>query len=339
MSSQEIKTVTLFFRDPRQGNYSIEQIFQSISQEMKSTFNVRLFYVDSSKGLIANILNARKSQGDVNHITGDVNWLIYGLDRRRSIITIHDLGHFESTLKGWKRLIFKKIWLEWPLKRARSITSISNFTKDRLLYHFPYLQGKINVIYNPLPIVYRDSNSVSRSLSTTPKILQVGAMENKNIERLIAAVTDIHCELILLRDYDNILQKLLNRLKIKHKFLSNLNQEDVMRLYRGADILYFASTYEGFGMPIIEAQSQGCVVLTSNLASMPEVSGNGACLVDPYNIDSINDGLVKVISNEGYRLKLITNGYLNLKRFDIEGIKQKYLNLYKQIICEGEGKG
>ena len=94
----------------------------------------------------------------------------------------------------------------------------------------------------------------------------------------------------------------------------------------------FASTYEGFGMPLIEAQSVGTLVLTSNISSMPEVAGdNTAMLVNPFDVDSIRDGLQRILSDAAFRESCIANGYENVKRFDPVVISNMYYELYKQI--------
>jgi len=84
-------------------------------------------------------------------------------------------------------------------------------------------------------------------------------------------------------------------------------------------------------MPIIEAQAVGRVVITSNISSMPEVAGEAACLVDPYSVDSIRNGFIKLIQDEAYRNELISKGFINSKRFDGQLIANKYLDIYKEL--------
>ena len=84
-------------------------------------------------------------------------------------------------------------------------------------------------------------------------------------------------------------------------------------------------------MPIVEANAVGRAVVTSNCASMPEVAGEAACLVNPNSIASIRDGIQKVINDDGFRNKIITQGISNAKRFDPEVIAKQYLSLYEEI--------
>ena len=86
--------------------------------------------------------------------------------------------------------------------------------------------------------------------------------------------------------------------------------------------------YEGFGMPIIEGQSIGRVVVTSNLSPMKEVAGNSAILVNPYDIESMKQGYLKAIKEHDYYIKL---GKINVKRFNLEEITKQYYQLYLKI--------
>ena len=100
--------------------------------------------------------------------------------------------------------------------------------------------------------------------------------------------------------------------------------------------MLFASKYEGFGIPILEAQSVGRPVITSNLDPMNFIAGKGAYLVNPNNPRNINLGIKKIINNKHLRTKLIKEGFKNTKRFDKSKIIKKHNNLYKNILTEKE---
>ena len=101
--------------------------------------------------------------------------------------------------------------------------------------------------------------------------------------------------------------------------------------YRLCDILLFCSLYEGFGLPIIEAQAVGRPVITSNYGAMKEISNGSACLVNPKDPNSIYSGLKKIVKNKKYRESLVFKGFRNVKRFSAQKIGRDYVNLYKKI--------
>jgi glycosyltransferase involved in cell wall biosynthesis len=97
-------------------------------------------------------------------------------------------------------------------------------------------------------------------------------------------------------------------------------------------MLVFASIYEGFGLPIVEAQATGRPVVTSTTCSMPEVAGSAACLVNPFDVASIREGIVKVIDDQAYRDELVRLGFENVKRFRADYISAQYGKIYKDLV-------
>lgn len=321
--------ITYLFREKRLGNFSIEELFSTISQEVAKTDEVVNYYCPSSNRL-NNIKEVSKLKSDIFHITGDVNYLSYVLPRKKTILTVHDLGHFEQTLKGYKKYIYKYLWMYFPLKFAKRITTISEFTKSRIVHHFNISASKIDVIHNPAPL-HIFKRSVKNEINNTPKILQIGSGHNKNIENLISAVIGLDVELMLLRKFDLNLHSKLNELNIKHTFYSNLTYNEVYQKYVECDIVYFASNYEGFGLPILEAQATGRALITSKVASMPEVAGNGAHFVNHSSVDEVREAIQKLINDNTYRNQLIQNGFQNVENYTIESTVHKYLEAYKKM--------
>ena len=85
-------------------------------------------------------------------------------------------------------------------------------------------------------------------------------------------------------------------------------------------------------MPIVEANIVGRPVITSNLYSMPEVAGDAALIIDPYNIDEIRNGIIKIIKDDDLRNEIVKKGFMNADRFVLNKISQQYFELYNQII-------
>lgn len=320
--------VTYYFREYRKGIFSIEVLFGTLVNKMIPVVKPTLFVVRSSTRLWS-FVRAFFLQGELNHITGDVNYLALVLKGSKTVLTIHDIGHYEHTLSGWKKHVYKKIWFDWPLKRVARITTVSEFTKKKLLDTFGIDADKIKVIYNPVPSFFTPQDKVKHTGKY--RILQVGSGANKNVERLIEAVEGLSCELLLLRRYDEQLDRKIKSAGIACVWYFDLSQEEVLQLYVKSDLVFFASTYEGFGMPIIEAQAVGRPVITSRLASMPEVGGDGVCLVNPYDVHDIKMAIEKITSDAFYCRDLVQKGFDNVQRFQVDRIAQEYIDLYREL--------
>ena len=208
------------------------------------------------------------------------------------------------------------------------MTVISEATKNDLLRRTSFAENKIKVIPNyydpaikPCPKEFNKGK---------PRILQIGTKENKNVVRLIAALHGIDCHLVIVGGNNERINENLAEYKISHTWLQNLSDAALMEQYQQCDVLSLVSTIEGFGMPILEAQATGRVVVTSAISSMPEVAGT-ACYVNPLDVTSIRDGILKVIQDDEYRQKLIDLGFENIKRFELKEVTRMYCDLYEEV--------
>ena len=326
-------TVHLFFR--RGKNYfSIEELFSEISAQLNQ-YGVKTRDIISpylSFGLVNRIVlifHALKNKGDINHITGDINFLGIVLPRKNTILTIHDCGELEN-LKGIKRFFLWFFWYFWPIKRLKYITTVSEATKQHLLSYVHVNPDKIRVIHNCMigryKVKYQPFNTVQ------PRILQIGTTRNKNFTRVVEALSGIDSTLVILGKIPESDVNLLRAANIIFENKYDLTREEVQDLYAGCDLLLYPSLIEGFGLPIIEAQATGIPVITSNLSSMPEVAGDAACFVNPYDIMEIKNAVLKIIKDTIYREELIQKGFENVKRFSKEVITMKYINYYEEVL-------
>jgi len=326
--------VVFFHRKSRPtGNYSIESLFAAVRNGLPRDIQWSVKIVSRfSEGLfnrIAITFEAAFSQGDINHITGDINFIALLLRKKRTLLTFHDIG-FMNQSSGIAQAVLKWFWIILPVKRCALITTVSQATKTDLLKYVKIDPDRIKVVYVPSSPLFTASASVFNT--TTPRILQLGTAPNKNIHRLAAALNGIPCKLIIIGEIGEDLAQTLSENGIVYECMSRLSNEEVVNQYKLADILAFVSTIEGFGMPIIEANAVGRVVVTSNVYSMPEVAGNAAHLVDPHSIGSIREGFLRVISDEVYRQSLIDNGYHNYKRFNVDVIANQYADIYRSML-------
>src|ERR1039457_1051746 len=141
------------------------------------------------------------------------------------------------------------------------------------------------------------------------------APHNKNICRVAEALQRIPCRLDIIGRLTERQREVLEFNRIQYTEQWDLSDQQVIEKYRQCDLVVFASIYEGFGMPIVEANATGRPVVTSNIGSMPEVAGTAACLVDPFDCASIREGILRVIEDADYRNNLVAQGYENAKRF------------------------
>jgi glycosyltransferase involved in cell wall biosynthesis len=274
------------------------------------------------------IFLAKFYQSKINHITGDVHYLCFLLSGK-TILTIHDL-HTYYVLNGLKKYIYFLIWIWIPIKKADIIVTISYSIKAEIIKLFSIKPSKIRVIYNPLVI-----NSVKKTKpfnSNLPRILHIGTVYRKNLSNHILALRNFkNFHLVIIGYLDNDLKLSLKGQIDNLTLLDNLSNSDIIEQYKLSDLLLFSSTYEGFGLPIIEAQANGIPVVSSNYGAMAEICGGSACLVDPSDVESIFRGLKQVIEDKNYREYLIKEGFKNIKRFDKNKIAKQYLNLYQDL--------
>lgn len=326
--------VLYIYRCPDLG-FSIGRVFHPIEREMRKYASVDSFYLPvanySIRGLITNIFAIHKflktKHYDIIHITGTEHYLLPFLIGRKTVVTVHDLAFVYRHKRKWSYFI-KYILFVKSLKFATFTTFISKKTESETLSVLKI--DKYKTIYNPVDNDFKYSPKVFNK--DCPRILHIGTRPQKNLARTIEALAGIPCKLRIIGKITSLEKQRMQDLGITYSSEDKLSDEEIIEEYKKCDIVNFPSTYEGYGMPIVEGQATGRIVLTSGLQPMNEISGNAAILVAPASVDSIRQGYLTIINDDFLREEIIKKGRENIERFNLNAVVEEYYSLYKNIL-------
>ena len=263
----------------------------------------------------------------------------------KTVVTIHDITHllFPATM-SLPNLLLERLLMGSSLKKADSVIAVSNSTALGIAEHYPVYPEKIVTIYSgkpTLPDAIKESANLPLNL---PKryFLFVGTLDpRKNLLRVLNAfeqidpqVHDIHLVIVGGQGWKNrqFYQQLnTNQNKNRVVMTGFVSRLQLKLIYENAVCLLFPSLYEGFGFPILEAMSCGSPVITSRTASMPEVAGDAAMLVDPIDTGAIASAMLEIMTNTALRDTLITKGYQRLDNFSWEKCAQETLRVFERV--------
>lgn len=320
-------------RLPDQGHVSIERLFEGIRQEFSPQWQVQASVSPHpSHGFLPRLKNLRAApqlKADIHHIVGDVHYLAFGLPGDSLVLTIHDCAALER-LKGWRREILRQLWFVLPMKRAAVVTTISETTKQELRRWVGSLADKVVVIPN---CVRAEFVPGPKPFDTEcPVVLQVGTGWNKNVVGVARALIGIPCRLDIVGKLDPEQRDALRASRVNFRELGRIPDEQLTEAYQNCDLLVFASLYEGFGLPILEAQAIGRPVVTSNRSAMPEAAGEGALFVDPESPQSIRQAVQRIIGEADLRQRLIQAGFDNIARYRPQPVARCYEAVYARAL-------
>ena len=274
--------------------------------------------------------------------------------RAKSVVTIHDCIHlmFPQYLPNRIAKTYARMAMWSAARRSHCILTVSQASKRDILHFFAVPPEKIEVIYNAIDDgfwVEPNEEAVARVRERYQLdqrfVLYVGNIKpHKNLVRLIEAFAALrHGEfedLKLLIIGDEIsklpaLRRAVHSLKLhKHvRFLGYQPDDTLAILYRLASLFVFPSLYEGFGLPPLEAMASGTPVVTSNVSSLPEVTGDAAVLVDPHDVASIEHGMRRVLTDQTLAAEMRRRGLIRAREFSWERSVARTLGVYQKVGC------
>jgi glycosyltransferase involved in cell wall biosynthesis len=280
------------------------------------------------------------------------HYVLPPLVRCRSVVTIHDCIHlmFPQYLPNKVALAYARASIRMAAKHATRVLTVSESSKRDILRFVDTEPDKIDVIYNAYDqrfgVEPREEDVVrvrERYQLNDEFVLYAGNVKpHKNLERLIEGFDRVrkrgldHLKLVIIGDeiskYTSLRRAVHQHQLHKYvRFLGYLPEETLAVMYRLAAVFVFPSLYEGFGLPPLEAMASGTPVVTSNLSSLPEVAGDAAVLVDPYDPDSIAGGIERVLTDETVRRTLRQKGLARARQFSWEESVRRVRQIYEQV--------
>lgn len=269
---------------------------------------------------------------------------------KKSVITIYDLKYIKMSHLFHKRSRNKAFMMKRMMvnscKRADAIITISKSSKRDMTELLGVSPEKISVVYCATDSFYHEVKDVDKTLLgklgiDRPFILYVGELRpHKNIIRLIEALKRSYNKDYMLvvvgksyKDFNDPFAA-AHRLHLEHriKFLMYIEKKELLHLYNAAKIFVLPSLYEGFGLPVLEAMACGTPVITSNVSSMPEVGGDAALLVDPYNTDQIANAIDSLLLNENARREMREKGFEQNKKFSWITAANETFAVYQNVL-------
>lgn len=276
---------------------------------------------------------------------------------RLSLVTIHDLGyrHFPKA-HPWRQRLYLDLSTRWNARAATHVLADSEATKADLVAQYATRPDRITVAYPGIdhslsPV--RDPATIraakARYRIADDYLLYLGTLQpRKNLRRLVDAfaefagrVSEVETPSLILAGkrgwlYEELFEQVRRRgLEDRIHFPGYVAEVDKAALLSGALAFAFPSLHEGFGFPVLEAQTCGCPVITSTTSSLPEVAGDAALLVDPQDTAAIADAIERLVTDPALSQELAQRGFTNVRRFSWQACARTVLNVIERISSPG----
>jgi glycosyltransferase involved in cell wall biosynthesis len=271
----------------------------------------------------------------------------------RTVVTIHDCIHlvFPQYLPNRLASVYARASMWAATRKADRILTVSEASKRDILRFFDVPETKVQVVPNAIDerfLAPADEAAMDlvrqRYQLDDPFVLYVGNIKpHKNVGRLIAAFAKVRrtigetLKLVIIGDdlskYPSLRQTVHRHQLDKHvRFLGFQPATTLASFYRLARVFVFPSLYEGFGLPPLEAMACGTPVVTSDVSSLPEVAGDAALLVDPYDVDAIATGVGRALTDEALRRTLVERGHVRARLHSWASSVAEIHRTYREVL-------
>lgn len=260
------------------------------------------------------------------------------------LMTVHDLIRLKHEKNFFKKL-FYSFMIKRACRRSDKVLTVSEYSKQEIVDVLNVRKDHIEVIYNGIQQRYFKPIDLDRLKSVREKymlpaeyILYVGSHDvHRNLSGTIEAYikSGVSMPLVLALEWDQIKRYCESELKPANVIcLGSVPDADLLYLYKGASLFLFMSFIEGFGLPVVEAFASGVPVITSNVSSLPEVSGGCAVEVDPWDTNAIAGAIKMVLKDEVLRSRNIQLGLERATEFTVKKMAERVLKVYESILDE-----
>jgi glycosyltransferase involved in cell wall biosynthesis len=294
-------------------------------------------------------LTRRLKKDTIDLFHGLSNELPFGIHRSgiRSVITIHDLIFMEhpELYQAFSRKIYEKK-ARYGTRAATRIIAASNQTKQDIIRLLEVDESRISVVYQGChrqfySEVSEDQMRLTRLQFALPSeyLLYVGTIEErKNLLKIVEALHQGNIDFPLVvvgrkTSYFNQVKLFIERSGLSNiSFLDQVQASDLPAIYQGASGFIYPSSYEGFGIPVIEALNSGIPVITSRGGCLEETAGPGGILIDPNNAEEMIDAINQVLQKSALRDRLIREGGAHALKFREEQTIPALYNVYLECM-------
>jgi len=267
----------------------------------------------------------------------------------KAVVTVHDLGYFYKNSRMYRPAdtFYMKWAMAYTARRAERLVAISGYTKKDMMRILGVPEKRVSVIYEAADGMYRkpvDGDEMRRFRSrhglVRPFFLYTGSISpRKNLKMLLEAFGSVRervdADLVVTGgiSWGEDWNARVNALGLAGRVarLGDVVREEMPLLYASALAYVFPSLFEGFGLPVLEAQAVGVPVICSNAASLPEVAGESAYFIDPHDVAGLARALVEVAEDGALREKLVAQGRANERRFSWEAAAAKTLEVFEEV--------